>query len=894
MKRSLRSWLWRIPLDREFDEEIELHIEMRTRELIDQGIDPKDARAMAIKKMGDLEAFKRTCVDLGRKRDREMSMALWLEELRDDVTFAFRQLRNAKAFTAVAVLTLALGIGANSAIFALVDATLLRPLPYGEPDRLVTIWETSSSTPRSVASPPNMLDWQARSQSFEAIAGYIPSMGSMVMAGRDGNALTVSRQWVTPGIFDVLGVKPIAGRASVTPDEEKQRRRSVVISEGLWETRFNRDPAIVGSELRLDGELWNVLGVMPKGFEILGRTSMWGLRPFPANLPPRARAAYQLQVVGRLKPGVAVPAAQAELAAVADGLSREYPEFNKDRTVTVEPLHDTMVGSDLKTTSMLFLGVVGFVLLICCANVANLLLARATARSRELAVRSALGAGRRRIIRQLLTESVVLSLLGGALGIAVGAAILQVAPLVIPDGLLPAAVTLAFDLRVMAFCAAAALIVGVVFGIAPAFQATSVAPTEAMGADSRTTTGSGGTLRNLLVVGEVATAVLLLFGAGLLLRTLMAVQSYDRGYRAESVLSMLVDPLGSSYPTPESLQQFLDQVEAEVRAVPGVADVGWSSSLPLGENIFGGEYPWHYQVVGDPTPDPSRKPITSYQIVSSTYFSTLELPIVAGRNFDARDARGKPNVIIVNEAFARTLNGRNPIGLQISFRPVDGDPSNPASVAEIVGVAKQVKQRPDEPTDYVQIYTALPQDLIGDVMLLVKSKSGKADALTASVRAAITKIDKDQLVSVSSITTLEDVEWAATGRHRFRAVMVASFAALAVTLAMVGVFGILAYSVQQRVRDFGVRRALGASSGDLGKLVVGSAMKVVATGLVIGLALSAAFSQLISTMLFGVQPLDFVTFALVMLVLGVTAAISIAGPAWRASRIDPAVALRGK
>lgn len=894
MKRSLRSWLWRVPLDREFDEEIELHIDMRTRELVDEGLDPATARAIAIRKMGDLEALKKTCVDLGRKRDREMSVTLWLEESRDDVRFALRQLWNAPAFTLVAVLTLALGIGANSAMFALVDATLLRPLPYHEPDRLVTIWETSSATPRSVASPPNMMDWQSRSRSFEAIAAYLPSMGSMVMSGADGNALTVSRQWVTPGIFDVLGVTPIAGRASLTAEELQQRRRAVVISEGLWETRFNRDPGIVGRDLRLDGELWTVLGVMPKSFEILGRTAIWGLRGFPPTMPPRARAAYQLQVVGRLKPGVAVAAAQAEMATIADGLAREFPAFNQGRTVTLEPLHDTLVGSDLKMTSMLFLGVVGFVLLICCANVANLLLARATARSRELAVRAALGAGRRRIIRQLLTESVVLSLVGGVLGAGVGAAILQVAPVVIPEGLLPPTVMLAFDLRVVAFCALAALTVGVVFGIAPAFQATSVAPTVAMGADSRTTTGNGGALRNLLVVGEVATAVLLLFGAGLLLRTLMAVQSYDRGYRAESVLSLLVDPLGSSYPTPETLQQFFDQVEAEVRAVPGVADVGWSSSLPLGENIFGGEYPWHYQVVGDPPLEPSRMPITAYQIVSATYFSTVDLPIVAGRDFDARDVRGAPSTVIVNEAFARTLNGRNPIGLRISFRPVDGDPGAPPSVAEIIGVATQVKQRPDEPADYVQIYTALPQDLIGDVMLLVRSKTGKADALTSAVRAAITKVDKDQLVSVSSATTLEDVEWAATGRHRFRAVIVAAFATLAVTLAMVGVFGILAYSVQQRVRDFGVRRALGATSTDVIRLVVGSALKVIGAGLVIGLVLSAGFSQFLSTMLFGVQPLDVVTIALVMLVLGVTAAISIAGPTWRAARIDPATALRSK
>jgi putative ABC transport system permease protein len=594
-----------------------------------------------------------------------------------------------------------------------------------------------------------------------------------------------------------------------------------------------------------------------------------------------------------MKPGVAVQTAQSDLGAVAEGLANEFPEFNKGRSVRLEPMHDTMIGSDLKTTSMLFLGVVGFVLLICCANVANLLLARATARARELAVRSALGAGRRRIIRQLLTESVVLSLIGGALGIGVGAAILQVAPLLIPEGLLPPTVTLSFDMRVVAFCAAAALLVGVVFGIAPAFHATAMAPTEAMGADSRTTTGGGGRLRSLLVMSEVATAVLLLFGAGLLLRTLIAVQSFDRGYRAESVLSMLVDPLGSSYPTPERLQQFFDQVEAEVRAAPGVADVGWSSAPPLGESLFGDDYLWSYEIVGDAPVEDARKPTTSFQIVSPTYFSTLDLPIVAGRAFDARDNAQSPKVVIVNEAFARSLGTRNPIGLQVSYKVANAPGAKPR-VAEIVGVAKQVKFRPDESRDYVQLYVPLAQDLVDDMLMMVRSKSGRADALAPAVRAAIARIDKEQLVGVAGITTLEDVEWTATGRHRFRAVMVAAFAALAVTLAMIGVFGILAYSVQQRIRDFGVRRALGATSGDLMRVVIGSAIKVIGAGAVVGLVLAAASGRLISTMLFGVQPLDFTTFALVVGVLGLTAAISIAGPAWRAARIDPASALRSK
>jgi len=889
MKRSLRAWLWRVPLDQEIEEEIDLHVEMRTRELIARGFDPAAARERAMARMGDVATVKRTCVDLGRKRDREMHMAQWLGELRHDLRFTLRQLRATPTFTLVATLTLALGIGANSGIFALVDATLLRPLPYPDAGRLVTIWETSGTNTRRFASAPNMLDWNTRSRTFEKVAGFTPNVGGMVMAGVDGMAETYSRQWVTSGIFDVFGVKPIAGRTFLSSDDER-RAHVIVLSEGFWEARFNRDPSLIGREIKLDGILWTVVGVVPKTFTILGRTSFWAMRPI-LNLPPRARGGSGLQVVGRMKPGIAVAAGQADLEAVAAGLTREYPDTNTGRSVRIEPLHDTMIGTDLKLTSMLFLGVVGFVLLICCANVANLLLARATARTREFAVRAALGAGRRRIVRQLLTESVVLSIIGGAAGLAVGWGILEVAPRLIPDGLLPETVSLKFDARVIAFCAFAALGVGVVFGIMPAWQATSFSSPEVLGSESRAVTG-GGRLRSLLVAGEVATAVLLLVGAGLLLRTLIAVQSYDRGYRAESVLSMLVDPLGSSYPTPEALQQFLDQVEQEVRAVPGVQDVAWSTALPLGESLYG-DFALTYEVAGDPPVEESKRPTTRYQVVSGSYFSTIDLPIVAGRAFDSRDRRDSAKVCIVNEAFARTLGGRSPIGMRVGFR-VAGSREGETNYGEIVGVAKQVKGRPDEPKDYVQIYVPLAHDLSDDMLLLVRPRSGDAAALTPAVRAAIARIDKEQLVSVRDITALEDVEWSATGRHRFRAAMVAAFAALALALAMVGVFGILAYSVQQRVRELGVRRALGARTADVLRLVAVNAAGVVGGGAALGLLLSLVLGRLIGTMLFGVTPFDALTFTAVAVVLAVTAAVSIAGPAWRASRIDPAVALRDR
>ena len=888
MKRLLRSWLWRVPLDREVDEELALHLEMRTRELVERGMDPATARAQALGRLGDVARLKKTMTTLGRKRDRDMRLTQWLDELRDDLKFTLRQLKGSPTFTLVATLTLALGIGANSAIFALVDATLLRPLPFGDPNRLVSIWETTATNPHSYGSPLNMVDWNTRSRTFEKVAGFTPSVGGMVMAGADGNAETVSRQWVTAGIFDVLGVTPIAGR-TFSADDDVKRANVVVMSEAFWRSRFNADPGVVGREIRLDGSLWTVVGVVPKDFQLMGQSSIWAMRPV-VNLPPRARAAYVLHVVGRLKPGVSIQAAAADLGTVADGLAREFPQTNKGRSVTLETLHHSMIGTDLRTTSMLFLGVVGFVLLICCANVANLLLARASARTRELAVRSALGAGRRRIVRQLVTESLVLAVIGGALGTGIGAAILSVAPSLVPEGLLPASISLTFDVRVVAFCAAAAVFVGLLFGVMPALKATAFSTAEAIGSDTRTTTGTSGRLRSLLVVGEVATAVFLLAGAGLLLRTFLAVNAFDRGYRAGSVLSMLVDPLGSKYPTDDALLQFYDQVETEITAVPGVAGVAWASDRPLDFFDAGGV---SFEIVGEPPLADRERPSTAYQVVSPTYFSTLDLPLLAGRAFSRSDARDAVAVCIVNEAFARRFGGRSPVGQRVALRPVSSPEAKPV-IREIVGVARQVKGRPDETADFVQLYVPMAQDLSDDIFLVVRPKSGAAELLAPSVRAAISRVDREQLVSVRSVLTLEDIARAATGRHRFRAVMVIAFAALALVLAMVGVFGILAYSVQQSVRDYGVRRALGATTHDVLRLVATHAMRVVGAGVAIGLVLAAVSGRLIETMLFGVRPLDPTTFLLVAVVVGITAALSIAGPAWRAARIDPAIALRNR
>ena len=889
MKRSLRSWLWRVPVDQEIDEEISLHVDMRTRELVERGMDPIAAREAAIRRLGDLARLKRTCVDLGRRRDRDMRLTQWLEEFRDDVKVAIRQLGSSPGFTLIAVITLALGLGANSAIFALVDATLLRPLPFRDPGRLVMMWERSESGARGNVSPLNMLDWNDRSRTFEKMAGFRPEVGGMVMTGADGTAETVSRQWVTGGIFDVLGITPIAGRTFL-PEDERAKSRAVVLSEGFWRTRFAGDPTVIGRDIRLDGLPFTVVGVLPEEAQLLGATSIWALVPISSR-NPAMRAPRVLAVIGRLKPGVTLEAAGSDMTAIAEGLAREFPATNKGRGVLLEPLRAAMIGSELRLTSMLFLGVVGFVLLICCANVANLLLARATVRVRELAVRSALGAGRQRLIRQLLTESLVLAVLGSVLGVAVGAAILNVAPSVVPERLLPGVVTLAFDGRVAAFCAAAALLVGLLFGLAPAWQATDFSSAQVMIANSRSSTGRGGKIRSLLVVSEVAAATLVLCGAGLLLRTLLAVEHVDRGYRAEQLLTMMVDPLGSRYPTREALQQFYKAVEEEVLALPGVQNVAWASTLPLGTSIIGDS---SFEIVGEPVVEKSKRPTADYQLVSPTYFQALDLPIVAGRAFSTHDTSDSVPVCIVNEAFVRAhLQGQSPIGKRVAIQAVSTDSDKPV-VREIVGVARQVKGRPDERADLLQIYVPTAQDGIDDTYLIVRPASGRAQALAPSVRAAIGRVDRDQLVSVRDVVTLQGVASQATARHRFRAVLVMTFAVLALVLAMVGVFGILAYSVQQRVREFGVRMALGATLRDVLAVVVGSAVRVVAAGVVIGLVSAAVLGRLLTTVLFGVGPLDPITFASVAIVLILTAAVATAAPAWRATRIDPAVALRAE
>jgi putative ABC transport system permease protein len=775
-------------------------------------------------------------------------------------------------------------------MFALVDGILLRPLPFPEAERLVKLWEVTPSSPRSPVSPINLLDWRARNRTFDAMAAYVPNVAGMVLASPDGTAETISRQWVSSGIFDVLGVRPILGR-TFRPSDDAEKASVVILSEGLWRTRFNADPDIVGRSLRLDGDPWTVVGVIPDTAQIIGRASMWALSTgrFPPSAPPNAGRGGGAHAIGRLKRDVAFEAASDDLAAIAAALAQEYPKSNTGRSVIIEPLHGAVIGRELRITSMLFLGVVALVLFICCANIANLLLTRATTRRRELAMRAALGAKRSRVIRQLMTESLVLAALGGVLGTLLGLAILKVAPSFVPPDLLPPAVLLSFDMRVLGFCIVMTLVVGIIFGLAPAWQATRTPLAQVISSESRTASPRGGRTRAALVAVQIATAVVLLFAAGLLLRTIVNLNGVDRGYRAGSVLTMLVDPVDSRYGGPDGLLQFYGRLEQSIRSRPGVRSAGFATTLPLGQSYFGEVFA---EIVGDPPLDESARPIVDYQIATPSYFETLDLPIVAGRALDESDRADTGTVCLVNEAFVRRyMRGRSPIGMRLALRPT-GAPQAKPFVREVVGVVRQVKGRPDEAEDFLQLYVPLAQQTVGDIFLFVRPQSDDAAALAPGVRAAFAEVDPDQVTSVRNVMTLQDVASEVTARHRFRAVLVMTFATLALVLAMFGVFGVLAYSVEQRVRDFGVRRALGATTGDVFRVVMTGAASMVAVGAIVGLALSIAASRVIASLLFGVRPLDVTTFASVGLILAATALLAVSAPAWRATRIDPVVALR--
>jgi putative ABC transport system permease protein len=875
----------------EIVEELSEHLEQRYAELRGEGLDEAAALALVREELrADPELAERMRplrqanvpppVAVGGPRS-DLLADFW-----QDLRLAARMLRKQAALTLMVTLTLAIGIGANGALFALVDRVLLRDLPLPEPDRLVTIWERTQTTPESAVSPLNLRDWLGRNQSFEAIGGFM-NVASMVMSGPSG-AETVPRQWVTAGIFDALGVKPIVGRTFLAADDV-QSNYSVVLSEAFWRARFAADPSIVGQSFRFDGDPYTVVGVVPDQAEILGRPSIWAL-VFMQEMPDRARGNYYMQTVARLKPGVTLEAARNDLGGIAADLAREYPATNEGRSISLEPMRDVVLGAELQRTSMLLVGVVGFVLLICFANIANLLLARNSARGNELAIRSVLGADRRRLKRQFATENLLLAAVGGLAGLAVAAALLSIAPVALPQDLLPSGVALDFDSRVALFCAGATLLVALLFTFASGSQVAELTSLRGGLPSGRVTDRSSRT-REVLVVGQVATAVVLLYGAGLLARTLIEVDSVDPGYKAQSVLSMVVDPLSSSYPTPEALLQFYGAIEEELKTIPGLASAAWTSTLPLGGSMLGGLF---FDVAGESPVTPAERPMAEMLVVSTDYFRTLDQPILAGRAFDQGDRLGSVSTCIVNEAFVeRRLQGRPAMGRTLQVWRAEQSLEEPRT-CEVVGVATNAKRRPDELEEPLQIYYPFARIPSDDIFLVVRPASGDAAALAPSVRAAIARVDTEQLVSVVGVATLEGIAHAATARYRFRALLIAAFAGLALLLAALGLFGVLAYTVQRRWREYGVRMALGARPEAVVRLIARGAARLLIPGVLVGAVIALVVGQLLGAMLFGVRPFDAMTFTAVLAVLVVTAAAAIGGPAFRATRIDPVGALRSE
>lgn len=828
-----------------------------------------------------------------------MRLTQWLEDFRRDVSVALRHLRRAPGFTAVATLTLAIGIGANSAMFALVDAAFLRPLPFqAPPDRLYMLWDRAANGARMTASPLDYLDWHDQNRTFAATAAITVGSGVGTLSDDSTPVATLS---VTSQFFDVLGASPLVGRTFNAGDAVAPS--VAIIGEGLWRRRFGGERAVVGQKIVLGGRPLTIIGVVPGAFQFAppggdgsagSATDVWLLFTPPRAGPPYLRTSHYLWVIGRLRNGISREAARQDLAALALRQGQRFPDTHANRQIEIEPLRTTLIGREVRTTSLLLLGVVGFVLLMCCANVASLVLARNRARAGELAVRSVLGAGRARILTQLLTEGLVLAALGGLAGAALGAAILRSAPGLIPAGLLPNAVTLAFNVRVVTFCAASALAVALIFSLAPAWQSTRASLVDSLAHTARIT--GRGRLGSTLVTAQIAITVLVLCGAGLLLRTLLTLGAENPGFTAYDALTMVVtlpfpNPAArperqGPYGSEEGIQRYFDRVREEVTREPGVRSVAWGGPMPL--DGYWGTQP--FEISGDPPRNLQDRDQASYHMVSADYFNALGIPLLEGRRFTDADLRAGRPVCIVTDAFVRRyLQGRSPLGQRVIVSRM-AFAAEPPAEREIVGVVRQVISLPGESNPTPHVYIPQTQNAWWSATLVVKPGGVATEALMPGIRDAFARVDR--AIRPTRIRTMDDIARASTARPRFRALLVGAFALLALALASVGVFGILTQTVQQRTREVAVRVALGARGTDILRIVSSRMARAATTGLAIGLVLAAVFTRWLTTLLYGVSPFDPLTFVTVVAILAATAAVAASAPMRRALRIEPAVAFR--
>lgn len=801
-----------------------------------------------------------------------------IRDLWQDTRYGARMLRKSPGLTAVAVLSLALGIGAISTIFSFVNGIMLRPLPYPEPDRLVLLDETAFK--QGVASMgvsfPNFLDWREQNQSFEGIAAYNTG-GFAISGGAEPEQLKGA--WVSYGLFEILGVAPILGRTFTADEDQPDHDQVVILSYGLWQRRFGADPSVLGQTVSLNSRSRVVIGVMPKGLQFPEVAELWS--PMALTTKMWTRTDHGLEAIARLKPGVTLEQGQAEMTAIAANIEAQNPVTNEGLSVNVIGLRSSLVG-DYKKALLILLGVVGFVLLIACVNVANLLLARATARQKEIAIRAALGANRRRIFQQLLTESLLLGLISGALGLVLALWGLDLLLAAIPIDI-PFWMKFDLDGRVLGFTAACSLLTGFVFGTAPALEASNPDLNETLKEGGRS--GAGGPrhrLRSLLVVAEIALSLVLLVGAGLMMRSFISLQHVDAGINPEGVLTMNIALPGGRYREPEKRIVFFSLLLERVRAIPGVQSAGTNSGLPLTGNNWGRSL----TVEGFPVLPVGEAPSINHCVISPDYFSAMGIAILKGRDFDERDAREGPKVTIIDERLAREYwPDEDPIGKRIRFGP----PENNEPWHTIVGVVREVKHQRLDATTRESVYLPFPQMPMGGSSLAIRT-SGRPETLITAVRAQIRELDPDLPVTLTMPMT--EVVARSVWQPRLYTALFGVFAAVALILATVGIYGVMSYSVTQRTREIGLRMALGAQRQDVLKLVVGHGIVLATIGVGVGLVAAMVMTRLMSSLLFGVTATDPMTFAAVSVLLTGVALGACFIPARRAAKVDPMIALR--
>jgi predicted permease len=865
---------------REVDEELQFHLTVVAAHLVAQGWSPAEAAAEARRRFGDLEYTRQYCYREDTLRAGEVLRMTYVEELGQDLRYAQRALRRAPGFAVIALLTLALGIGANTAVFSVVRGVLLTELPFGATDRTVRLWHANhqTSTERGAVSEPDFNDWRAQTRAAESMGGFFFAEGlSGVDLTSDGDPERLSAALVTDGFFETLQTRPLLGRTLGRDDQTAGKNRVVVIGYGLWTRRFNNDPRILGRTIRLNGDPFTVVGVMPAAFSFPANNSLDAWIPLSYFGPEsigRARGARFLGVVARLKAGVTVEQLRADIRTISQRLASSYPEDRGWEDATVVPIREAIVG-EVRRPLIVLLGAVSLLLLMTCVNIASLLLARASARQGELTVRAALGAGRRRIVRQLLTESVLLSTLGGALGVALAFGALRALR---ASGIeIPGIGSVKLDGVMLMFALIVAMGSGILFGLLPALRAAGDSLQQSLRADARGTVGGRGQkLRSALVLAEVALAVMLVIGASLATKSFARLTAVDPGFRTDNRLVAMMS-IGGSHQTTEDRFSYYYGVLDAIAAVPGVRSVGSVRDLPT---VGGGEKS-PASGVGSPLRD-DQQPLAQYHQVSADYFRTLAIPLKEGRFFARTDRAGNPFVVIINQELGRRLWPGEPtfVGKSLKF----GNDAIP-----IVGVVGDIRQSgialPPEPAVYIHVL----QNFRSRMSIVIHTQ-GDPLAVAGAVRRAIWSVDGSQ--TITRVAALEDIVGRSVARERALAWLLGLFGIVGLTLGALGIYGVLAFAVTQRRKEIGVRVALGASPGSVMRAIVTQGVGLATAGVAIGLVGARLLAHSMQGVLFATEATDLATFAQVVVVLLGAALLASWLPARRALHIDPVTALR--